>query len=967
MSKKSNKIITSKYTPASFLPLNLYRQFTKYGNVFFFMTLMFLMIPSISPFPPYAYLSAFLIVVGISIVKDGIEDFIRHRSDKKTNERKIHKIMIKSHLDNSYNEVNILNTIETDLDICPSYVEDLKVNDVVILKENEEVPGDMILLNAKIYNGREMKCRSFCFIQTSSLDGETNLKKKQSNLSIYTDPCYGSSEKTDLHLCDCDKQILKGLSRVDVSEGGIEFADISALVQLDHRNMLQTEKNIILRGTNIKSTAQVLGLIIAVGDKTKISKNQHKTDLKRSVFEKKVERKMFYIFILYFLMLYVSCITLSFHLKSEQSSILNIDDLRIRALQLTGTNYILYSYLIPLSLFVMIEIARVFQKSFIRFDLDIPGAYCRNSNLTEDIGMIDIILSDKTGTLTENKMNFNFFDIGQGIQKIDSIILSDSFFFILNLLCNNGLQIVNNNFEGISQDEVAMVEKLYDLDHKLLKKEDIFITIKMKQKEILLETLAILEFNSNRQRMSTIVQSKSDYGDFLRKNDIYIFTKGSDQRLASCLKDNLKVEVNSQYRSLLTVFRKIDNRNHINKFISDYNENLLNPEMIEKLFEKIEQNLEFSGIAYVEDRIAFKVKETIDDFRKAKIKFWMITGDKKETALSCGRSIGMKFCETRNPDEVMEDYFNDESNVESRIECIEKLPHHMIVYRAIPDKKAAIAKCLVERGLSVLSVGDGNNDVSMINKSTVGVGIKGKEGGQASLAGDFSITSFEHLGKLIFFHGSNNLIRFSKLTVNSFFKNIFLITFQFNYNFATGFSGLSLFNYYFLNYFNILFTSFIPFSVAIFDKGKEAHQFIDHITQQRIIKSYRYNRNYFSAQTICTSIIFGIIKATALYWLSYAVLDWNYVYSTIYFSWVVFLATFLFQIYLIEFFNIFMFISIFMTAATFLMAIFVFNETGYGIYGSLKFYVVLFTVLTTNSAMDAIFFKITEKLNARIH
>ncbi|KRH94461.1 HAD ATPase, P-type, family IC [Pseudoloma neurophilia] len=1011
MTEKKNKTKTSKYTPVTFFPLNLYRQFSKYSNVFFFITLMLLITPSISPFPPYAYLTAFMIVMGISILKDGIEDFIRHRSDKKANERIIHKIMLNTQgkepaqdfetftyktntavtsenetetLKNRNSETKGEKQQDQDLEhtksikndqkspcselfsIQPKFVEDLKMFDVILLKENEEVPADMILLNSKIFNGTITKCRPFSYIQTSSLDGETNLKKRQSNFLHDSTGCTNNTDNSNLFLCNCDIKVINGLEGIDILPGGTEFNDISALVKFDSKRLLQTEKNIILRGTQIKSTTMTLGMVIAVGENTKIARNQHKTGLKRSKFEKKVERKMFYMFILYFIILFVSAIILTLNLRNDQTDLFDIDQLSKMGLRLIGTNYVLYSYLIPLSLFVMIEIARIFQKTFIKFDQDINGAFCKNSNVTEDIGMIDIVLSDKTGTLTENKMNFNFYDIGHGIEPISTLNIDQGFFFVMNILTNNGLQIVNQKFEGISQDEIAMVEKIQNYGCFLKTKEDSHMELKLGNHNLVIEILATLEFSSQRQRMSTMIKITKTDIDRVKAGDIFLFTKGSDQRLASCLENEITTETNPVYRSLLCIYRKLESKTEIENFLSEYQESALKTEKMDKLFEQVESGMKFSGIAYVEDKIAFKAQETVKQLKEAGIKMWMVTGDKKETALSCGRSVGLTNTEAIRPDQIIEEMASIECSQISRQYWMEKLPDTLIIYRTIPDKKAAIAKALVEKGLSVLAIGDGGNDVSMIYMATVGVGIKGKEGGQAALAGDFSLVSFHHLSKLLFFHGRNNLIRFSKLTINSFFKNIFLITFQFNFNFLTGFSGLSVFNYYFVNYFNILYSAFIPFSIAVFDKGKDAHYFMDLTTQGQIIKNYQKTRSYFSGKTIAFSIIYAITKGTILYWISYFIIDWSYTFSIIYFSWVVFLSTFLFQTYLIEFFNFFTFLSIFLTFGSFLFSMFVLNESGYAIYGTGTFYIALFTVLMANLALDLLFFKYSKKYDVHI-
>ncbi|ELQ75253.1 P-type ATPase (P-ATPase) Superfamily, partial [Trachipleistophora hominis] len=668
--------------------------------------------------------------------------------------------------------------------------------------------------------------------------------------------------------------------------------------------------------------------------------------------------KMFYIFILYFVILFASCTMLTTNLRKNEVEMYGIDNFSKQALKLTGTNYILYSYLIPLSLFVMIEVARIFQKTFVSYDPDIKGAYCRNSNVTEDIGMIDIILSDKTGTLTENKMNFRYYDTGGGIRGTDSLNINDSFFFVLNLLCNNELQLINNKYEGISQDEISIVEKLENVGCFLRNKTDVMLKIEIENAVYDVKVLAVLEFNSERQRMSTLVQISSRNERCVKNNEVYLFTKGSDQRLSAHLSQPLAIEVNSNYRSLLVVHRRIDDTDELNAFLNEYHENVLNPKLIESLFERLEVKLEFAGVAYIEDRIGFKVKDTVEDLKGAGIKIWMVTGDKKETALSCGRSVGITSNTAYKPDEIVDQLNENTSLPMDRAVWMDTLPDTLIIYRAIPDKKAMVAKELVKRGLTVLAIGDGNNDVSMINASTVGVGIRGKEGGQAALAGDFAIMSFHHLRKLLFHHGKNNLIRFSKLTINSFFKNIFLISFQFNYNFSNGFSGLSAFNYYFLNYFNILFTSFIPFTIAIFDRGKEQREFQDQTADRLLLESYKETRNYFSTKTIFCSMIFAIMKGCLLYWTSFGMLDWNYAYVTTYFSYVVFISTVIFQISLIEFFNIYTFISMAMTTLIFGIVMFGIDEVDYTIYGNPLFYFTLLAVMSINVGSDLIYKKI---------
>jgi P-type E1-E2 ATPase len=93
-------------------------------------------------------------------------------------------------------------------------------------------------------------------------------------------------------------------------------------------------------------------------------------------------------------------------------------------------------------------------------------------------------------------------------------------------------------------------------------------------------------------------------------------------------------------------------------------------------------------------------------------------------------------------------------------------------------------------GKSTLAIGDGANDVSMIQEAHIGVGIKGEEGVQAVNASDYAIAQFRFLKTLLLYHGRNNYVRMSALIIYNFYKNIYMSMGQYWMNIVNGFSEL---------------------------------------------------------------------------------------------------------------------------------------------------------------------------------
>ncbi|CAF3554179.1 unnamed protein product [Rotaria sp. Silwood1] len=139
-----NRISTTKYNIITFLPKNLFEQFTRLANAFFLFLLILLFIPQISSLQPITTLLSLIFVLAITAIKDGVDDFARYRSDRQVNNR----------------HCNILINKE----LLRKYWREIKVGDIIRINNNDFTPADMILISTSEPNG-------LCLIETADLDG----------------------------------------------------------------------------------------------------------------------------------------------------------------------------------------------------------------------------------------------------------------------------------------------------------------------------------------------------------------------------------------------------------------------------------------------------------------------------------------------------------------------------------------------------------------------------------------------------------------------------------------------------------------------------------------------------------------------------------------------------------------------------------------------------------------------------
>lgn len=315
-------------------------------------------------------------------------------------------------------------------------------------------------------------------------------------------------------------------------------------------------------------------------------------------------------------------------------------------------------------------------------------------------------------------------------------------------------------------------------------------------------------------------------------------------------------------RTLLFAYRYVDEAEYTQwkELYHEATTSLVNrQERIEEAAEQLEQQFDLAGATAIEDKLQQGVPETIDKLRRANIKVWMLTGDKRETAINIAHSA--RICKPFSEIYILDATATESGSIQEKIAATlvdvgrGMVPHSVVVIdghtlsvvedddilktlffdlvarvdsviccRASPAQKATLVKCIRDHvpASLTLAIGDGANDIAMIQASHVGIGISGREGLQAARISDYAIAQFRFLQKLLFVHGRWNYIRTAKYILGTFWKEIMFYLMQALYQRYNGYTGTSLYESTSLAVFNTLFTSLAVILLGIFEQDLRA-------------------------------------------------------------------------------------------------------------------------------------------------
>ncbi|KAF2145877.1 uncharacterized protein K452DRAFT_242268 [Aplosporella prunicola CBS 121167] len=963
-----NAVSNAKYTPWSFLPRTLYNEFSFFFNMYFLLVALSQVIPPLRIGYLSTYVAPLAFVLCITLGKEAIDDIHRRRRDAEANSenytvlrfddptvtgtttgksfgsRRKGKDKRKSTRTSEVGreEENLVGERPTaSVTEANKPSKDLKVGDIVKLGKDQRVPADMVVLKSYLSenaiqepqepsppikpepnlidtdtSGSEVQesvqkeneaamkentasssdSSGEAFIRTDQLDGETDWKLRlASSLTQALDVgeftrlriVAGKPDKKVNDFVGTVELLPKPKSGYDPHEGDASETPQSAPLTID---------NTAWANTVLASTSTVLAVVVYTGVETRQALSTSPSRSKTGLLEVEINSLTK---ILCFLTLALSFILVALQgFKAEGGREWYVSVMRF---------LILFSTIVPISLRVNLDMGKSVYARFIEKDQGIPGTIVRTSTIPEDLGRVEYLLSDKTGTLTQNEMEMKKIHVGtvsyanEAMDEVNayvqqafpmsadgsesSTLITPSSAYtapatsatrtrreigsrvrdvVLALaLCHNvtpTTEEVNGElittYQASSPDEIAIVRWTENVGLRLLQRDRHSITLQSVETGrtvVKVQILNVFPFTSEGKRMGIVVKffqgsenSPSDNGE------IWFYQKGADTVMASIVAANdwLDEETANMAREglrTLVVGRKKLSPQQYDDFTNQFSQASLSlhgrdAAMANVVKDFLENDLELLGVTGVEDKLQRDVKPSLELLRNAGIKIWMLTGDKVETArcvavssklVARGQYIhtvaNMKRKDLANdtldllrgkPDSCL--LIDGESLSlmlthfrEDFISIAVRLPT-VVACRCSPTQKADVAKLIrAYTKKRICCIGDGGNDVSMIQAADVGVGIVGKEGKQASLAADFSIEQFCYLTKLLVWHGRNSYKRSAKLAQFVIHRGLIISVCQTIYSIASKFEPIALYRDWLLVGYATLYTMAPVFSLVL--------------------------------------------------------------------------------------------------------------------------------------------------------
>ncbi|XP_057555052.1 probable phospholipid-transporting ATPase IIB isoform X4 [Hippopotamus amphibius kiboko] len=872
-----NSIKNQKYNVFTFIPGVLYEQFKFFLNLYFLVVSCSQFVPALKIGYLYTYWAPLGFVLAVTIMREAVDEFRRFQRDKEVNSQLYSKLTVRG-------KVQVKSS-------------DIQVGDLIIVEKNQRIPSDMVFLRTSEKAGS-------CFVRTDQLDGETDWKLKVAVSCTQRLPALG-----DLFSISAYVYAQKPQLDIHSFEGTFTREDSDPPIH----ESLSIENT--LWASTVVASGTVIGVVIYTGKETRSVMNTSNPQNKVGLLDLELNRLTKALF-LALIALSVVMVTLQGFAGPWYRSLFRF--------------LLLFSYIIPISLRVNLDMGKAAYGWMIMKDENIPGTVVRTSTIPEELGRLVYLLTDKTGTLTQNEMVFKRLHLGTvsyGTDTVDEIqdhllrscsqtqpqaggnsasstpprkaqasapkvrkSVSSRVHEAVKAvaLCHNVTPVYeargtagetefteadqdfsddSRTYQASSPDEVALVQWTESVGLTLVSRDLTSMQLRTPSGQML--TYCILQtfpFTSESKRMGVIVRPRplqqqqrglrtSGFTSvFLQDTstaEITFYMKGADVAMSPIVQYNdwLEEECGNMAREglrTLVVAKRALTEEQYQDFESRYSQAKLSIHdrtlKVAAVVESLEREMELLCLTGVEDQLQADVRPTLEMLRNAGIKIWMLTGDKLETATCIAKSSHLV---SRTQDthifrpvagradahlelnafrrkqdcalvisgdslEVCLRYYEREF-VELACQC-----PAVVCCRCSPTQKARIVKLLQRRtGRRTCAIGDGGNDVSMIQAADCGIGIEGKEGRQASLAADFSVTQFRHVGRLLMVHGRSSYTRSAALGQFVMHRGLILSTMQAVFSSVFYFASVPLYQGFLMVGYATVYTMFPVFSLVL--------------------------------------------------------------------------------------------------------------------------------------------------------
>jgi phospholipid-translocating P-type ATPase (flippase) len=860
-----------------------------------------LFIKEISPYNPITQLIPVLLVLSVSVFRETLQELDRQREDRRLNLQKT-----RVNFEGEWVETNWK-------DVC--------VGDLVMVLVDQPSPADLVMIASS-------SAGNTAYIQTTNLDGETNFKsrcgidKAASAIDMMT-----STDRSG-PMPEITVKAEPPRSDLDWFQGEISFQhfeDSSPKQQVETLSV----RNFIPREGVVRGTDWIIGIVTYTGKDTKVLLGNQRPDYKTSKIDRMTDQLVMVILFLQFsIAIYMG---VSGALATTTTPHWWLDDALspstfLRAIFDALSCVILITQMIPISLIISLEIAKVYQAKLMEGDVEIPATRAASQALNDDLGQIGYVLSDKTGTLTSNELVLKVATIeGKPYPDLSSVRLAGKtnhhveLFIEALAVCHDvsptwttveapsasarksilsmksdakkhrslkensgattpldesGLSSARNvlppglSFCGSSPDEICLVTACAEnLGLTLHKRTHSYLVFTHVEKgEISYKIVRFFEFDNLRRRSSIVILNECD-------DSVSVFVKGSDDAvLPRCLPSpaTSETEASLQFYARQSLRTLVFGHKKMTK--TDWDQMVAQYPVSKDLIEEVESGLTLLGCTGTEDRLQDGVQGSIQRMRTAGISVWMITGDKLDTAIEISKSANliaptMKVI-TFDIAEDLEGDFTCLHDLEVAVEVTQvaavvtgrSIRHlvktdrfingllkckSVVVCRSTKDQKAQMVELVqhtVKGKVLVLAIGDGANDVPMIKKADVGIGIAGKEGRQAAQNADYIISQFSHLDRLLLFHGRLNYVRTSKMVLYFLFKNLVLcLPFVIHAAVVSLFSSSALMTSTMGLSFNAMLTALPVFALGLVERDVSPN---DHLVSVDGIKGHELAQAY---------------------------------------------------------------------------------------------------------------------------